>query len=192
MNTLIVYAHPNKDGHCGSILKNVVKNLAEKKVPCKIIDLYEVGYDPVLKPSEHYTSGHKEVSEQNIGFQNDIKNADKIIFIYPTWWQNMPAILKGFIDRVFVAGFSYIYKNGGPVGLLKNKKAIVFTTTGAPRLITKIFMKDTSSKLLTKYTLGFCGVKAKAFYFSKAMHYTEKNELAIQKLVNNGLGFLLK
>lgn len=188
--TLLIYAHPNKEGHCGSILRNVVKNLASKNVDYKVIDLYEVGYDPVLKPSEHYSSGHKEVSEQNKNYQNDILNAENIIFIYPTWWQNVPAILKGFIDRVFIAGFAFIYKGKLPVGLLTGKKAVIFTTTGAPRIITKIFMKDTSTKVLAKYTLGFCGIKAKAFYFSEAQRYAPEKELSICALVKKGLASL--
>ena len=187
---LIIYAHPNKEGHCGSILRNVEKNLASKNVAYKVIDLYAINYDPVLKPEEHYTSGHKGVSEQNINFQNEIKIAESIIFIYPTWWQNMPAILKGFVDRVFVAGFSYVYKNGRPVGLLTGKKSIIFTTTGASRLITKLFMKDTSTKVLAKYTLGFCGIKTNVFYLPEAQRYTSEKESLIHVLVEKGLASL--
>ena len=190
-NTLVVYAHPNKEGHCGSILRNVEKILTSKNVVYKVIDLYEIGYDPVLKPTEHYTSGHKEVSEQNKNFQNDIKNAEKIIFIYPTWWQNMPAILKGFIDRVFVAGFAYMYEDKLPVGLLTGKKAVIFTTTGASRLITKLFMKDTSTKVLAKYILGFCGIKTNVFYLPEAQRYTPEKEPSIRALVEKGLANLI-
>jgi NAD(P)H dehydrogenase (quinone) len=184
---LVIYAHPNKEGHCGSILRNVEKMFRSRHVDYKLIDLYKIGYDPVLKPSEHYSSGHTEVSGQNKSFQNDITNAGKIIFIYPTWWQNMPAILKGFIDRVFVEGFAFAYKGEKVVRLLRGKQAVVFTSTGASRQITRRFLKDRSTTVLAKDTLGYCGIKAKAFYVSDAENYSSDKEPAISALVKKGL-----
>jgi len=102
----------------------------------------------------------------------------------------MPAILKGFIDRVFVAGFAYMYKGKLPVGLLTGKKAVIFTTTGASRLITKLFMKDTSTKVLAKYMLGFCGVETSVFYLPEAQRYTSEKEPSIRALVEKGLAGL--
>lgn len=70
----------------------------------------------------------------------------------------MPAILKGFIDRVFASGFAYSYRDGKAVAHLKGKKAWVITTHDTPKLISKLFVQD-YGRVLKKQILGMCGVK---------------------------------
>jgi NAD(P)H dehydrogenase (quinone) len=171
---LIIYAHPNHEGHCGYLLSRIQEKLEKNKADWEIIDLYALNYDPVLKDSELYSAGRREVSPENLGFQEKIKAADRLLFIYPTWWQNMPAILKGFLDRVFSSRFGFVYKNGLPVGLLKDKKAAAFTTSGGPSLYTHFITGSSSLRVLLKHTLGFCGIQTKGFLLGRA-----------QKLENN-------
>ena len=102
----------------------------------------------------------------------------------------MPAILKGFIDRVFTNNFAFTYKNKMPVGLLKGKKAVVFTTSGAPKLFFKLMEKDFGAKQLTKYTLKFCGIKSKYFVVGNATFFNDKQKRKIKKQVKNGLKYL--
>lgn len=180
---LIIYAHPNKEGHCGFFLENVTQILQDKKIEFEIIDLYEIGFSPVLKPEEHYTSGHKEVASQVQEIQEKIKKHDKFIFIYPTWWQNVPGILKGFIDRVFIPGFGFIYEGKMPQGLLKGKEALIFTSTGAPRFITKFIYRDRSIKVLKKDILSFCGIKSKAYVIDNARYFSDNQKERIKQLV---------
>ncbi|MGM0442206.1 MAG: NAD(P)H-dependent oxidoreductase [Elusimicrobiota bacterium] len=186
----IIYAHPNREGHCGYFLKNIIKKLDNKDISYELLDLYREGFDPVLKPEEHYTSGHKEVSQRVKEIQDKIKDNDRLIFIYPTWWQNMPAILKGFLDRVFIPGFGFYYKGIFPKGLLKGKKAAIFTSTGAPRIFTKLFAADRSIKVLKKDLLKLCGIKAKAYVVPSARELNEKNKKKIEKLIDKGLKYL--
>ena len=115
MKTLIIYAHPKTEGHCSTILYEVKKVMKEKKKKYDLIDLYKIKYDPILHDEEHYTAGegHRKVSKENKKFQKMIKDTNELIFIYPIWWGSMPAILKGFIDRVFTSHFAYQYK--GPI-----------------------------------------------------------------------------
>lgn len=185
---LIIYAHPNKEGHCGFFLENVTQIVQDKKIEFEIIDLYEIGFSPVLKPEEHYTSGHKEVASQVQEIQEKIKKHDKFIFIYPTWWQNMPGILKGFIDRVFIPGFGFIYEGKMPQGLLKGKDALIFTSTGAPRLITKFIYRDRSVKVLKKDVLSFCGIKAEAFVVDNAKNLDAQQKEKIIQTVKKAMG----
>lgn len=186
---LIIYAHPNKDGHCGQILKTVLENLKTKNINYKVLDLYEINYDPILKNSEHYTSGHCDVSEENKNFQELIKNENRFIFIYPTWWNNMPAILKGFIDRVFTNHYSFEYINRIPRGLLKGRAA-VFTSTGAPKIIHSLFFGKRSIKVLTADTLRFCGIKSRSYVIGNSTDLNEKQIKKITKAVNCGLKYL--
>lgn len=187
---LIIYAHPNKDGHCGYILQQVLEGLAERNMSYELLDLYAMKYDPVLQPEEHYSSGYRAVSPENQTIQQTISHENRIIFIYPTWWNSAPAILKGFIDRVFTARFAFYYKYGFPRPLLSGKAA-VFTSTGGPRIISKLYFRDGSVKFLTRDVLGFCGIKSKAFVIDRATTLTDKQKKRIAKKANAALDYLL-
>jgi len=116
-----------------------------------------MNYDPVLKASEHYTAGGKEISKQNLDIQKKIKKADQLIFIYPVWWYSPPAILKGFLDRILTSPFAYKYTKGIPRGQLKDKRAIVFCTTGGPTWY--YWFSGNLPKRSIKTILSFCGIK---------------------------------
>jgi len=186
---LIIYAHPNKTGHCGYFLEQVKKQLQKNEVDFEILDLYEMNYDPVLKSDEHYTSGKKNVDKVNLQIQEKIKQNDKLIFIYPTWWNSVPAMLKGFMDRVFTSGFAFKYTGKIPHSLLKGKAAI-FTSSGAPRIYSRIIGRSGSIRVLKNDTLKFCGINSKAFVIGKARKLTDKNKSKIKKLVTKGLNYL--
>jgi NAD(P)H dehydrogenase (quinone) len=143
-----------------------------------------------LHEDEHYSSGNKNITQQNKEFQNKIKKSNKLIFIYPVWWNSSPAILKGFIDRVFTSGFGFFYKNRMPHGLLNGKKAVVFVTSGAPRLFFRLFEKDIAAKQMTEYTLKFCGINSRYWVIGNAMQLNEKQKRKIAKKVGKGLNYL--
>lgn len=189
MKTLIVYSHPNHKGHNGYILKQVESNLKHKEIDYKILDLYKMKYNPVLSDKELYTQKGCITTDETLKCQESIKEYDNLIFIYPTWWNSMPAILKGFIDRVFTGGFAFKYVKGLPRPLLKGK-AVVFTTTGAPTLLYKIFQRSVSLKLMTKDILGFCGIKTKGYSLGSATRLDDKQKLKIELMVRKGLKFL--
>ncbi len=187
---LIIYSHPNKIGHSGKILKEVINVLDNRNEKYEIIDLYKMKYDPVLHQNEHYTSGNKDINQINKNIQKKIKNNNKFIFIYPTWWNNMPAILKGFVDKVFVSNFAFKYEGGIPKKLLKGR-AVVFSTTGANRIFSKLISRDRALKVLAKDVLFFCGIKAKAYSIGSSTVLNDKQIAKIKKTVNKGLGYLL-
>lgn len=187
---LIIYAHPNHEGHCGEILKNIKQKLDDKKINYKILDLYAMNYDPVLKSNELYTAGKHDISEENREIQKSIAAEDRFIFIYPTWWNNLPAILKGFIDRVFTSNFGYKYVNNIPCGLLHGK-ALIFTSTGASKLLYNLFLGRRSIKVLAKDSLKFCGLKSRGLVIDRALKLDENQKIKINKTVEKGLKFLL-
>ncbi len=186
---LIIYSHPNKSGHSGEYLKQVEENLKAKKIKYNILDLYQIKFDPILYADEHYVSGNKKVSEKTKKIQNIIKNENKFIFIYPTWWNNIPAILKGFFDKIFVGDFAFKYINHQPKGLL-NGKAIIFSSTGAPRIWAKFIAKDRALKAVTKDVLKFCNIKSKAYSVGWANKLNDKQKKKISKVIKKGLKYL--
>jgi len=187
---LIIYAHPNKSGHSGAILKEVERFLGEKKIKYEILDLYEMGYDPVLHANELYTSGQKGVSRETKIIQEKIKKQDKFIFIYPVWWNNMPAILKGFFDKIFTSRFAFKYVGRWPKGLLGGR-AVVFSSSGAPRLFVKLLAGDRALKVVTRDILKFAGIKSRAYLVGRANKFNEKQKEKIRKMVRKGLKFLI-
>lgn len=130
MNQLIIIAHPKKDSFSHKIKTSLEKEFINQRYPVKIRDLYEMGFKPVL------TEGELKLNKEGKNFpdiaveQSYIEWADKLTFIYPLWWNAFPAILKGYIDRVFTNGFAFKINGNGPEGLLKNKKVQLITTAG--------------------------------------------------------------
>lgn len=171
---LIIYAHPNTEGYNKEILRNVLSHLNKKNKEYKLLDLYHMNFNPVLDQDELIIKGGV-LSTDTLKFQKDISEHNKLIFIYPIWWGSMPAILKGFADKVFSQGFAYKYVNGRPKGLLKNKEALVFSTSGAPDFYNFLTCKK-FTKRLTKDVLSFCGIKSKSKIIGNALDIDKKDE----------------
>lgn len=199
MKTLIIYAHPETQGHGPFTLKLVEEWHNKNKIAYELIDLYKIKYDPVLHPDEHYTSGNTKISEQNKKFQEKISKTDKLVFIYPVWWGSMPAIMKGFLDRVFTAGFAFKFERvpvlsnyigGIPVKLLKGKKAAVLLTTGTIKLFCFLVMENRFKNLIKNDILGFFGIKTKVFHTDWATKFNQKQMEKIRHNVKKAMGYL--
>ncbi|MCB9362913.1 NAD(P)H-dependent oxidoreductase [Candidatus Woesearchaeota archaeon] len=191
MNTLVIYAHPGLDGHNSFMLATIRAELDAKKVDYEVIDLYYDNFNPVLSKEEHFSNKHAELPKDVKKYQKRISEARKLIFVYPVWWSGVPAILKGFFDRVFTAGYAFKYDKGRPIQLLTGKKAAVFATSGAPRMMLKIFMGDRAVKTVVHDTLGFCGIKANGFVMGDAYPANlERNKPEMKKLVHRGISWL--
>jgi len=94
---------------------------------------------------------------------NKIEQADHLVLIFPMWWASMPALMKGFFERVFLPGFAFEYqeKSPFPKKLLKGKTSEIITTMNTPVWYYKWILGNPGIKLLKKSILGFCGVKNK-------------------------------
>ncbi len=187
---LVIYAHPNKEGHSGFFLQTVKREARKRGWELEMIDLYQIGYDPVLKPEEHYTSGNKEVSRQNLEFQQKIRKNSRMVVIFPHWWQGTPAILKGFFDRVLTPGFAFKYEGVFPKRFLKGKRAIVLSSGGALRWINWLLFRDRGLKVVTRNTLAFCGIKTRGYLVGSARRISSNQKQKIDNLVRKGMDFL--
>ncbi len=190
MKILIIYAHPDIKGHSSTYLHGVTKGLQEKEIDYEVIDLYKINYDPILHAHEHYTTGNREITKQNLEFQQKINESQKLIFIYPIWWGSMPAILKGFIDRVFVPGFAFRKENGKYIKLLKGK-AVVLTAMGMPKALYYMMMKMPTT-LMKMGVLNFCGLKSKVFTVHNTDELSQNNIKTISENVKNAVTYLTK
>ena len=192
MKTLIVYGHPNHLGHHGYFLEQLLLILNNKKVEYDVLDLYALKFDPVLRNEELSRQDDSIVSSDIKEYRQKVSEADKLIFIFPTWWQGPPAIVKGFFDRVFSAGFAFKYENSLPKGLLKGKRAAVFSATGGPRVINKFIIGDKGLKVTVSNTLRFCGMRAKGFSVGSARKFNDNKKRLILSRVTKMVSYLYK
>lgn len=131
MKHLIVFAHPKHESFNRAILDTTVGVLKNKGHEVVVRDLYAINFEPVLKTQDTNAMKAGQTPEDIKNEQEFITWADTITLIYPIWWTGMPAILKGYIDRVFAYGFAYSYGKDGSGKLLKGKKGLIINTHGA-------------------------------------------------------------
>jgi NAD(P)H dehydrogenase (quinone) len=132
MKHLVVVAHPRADSLTMSLAHAYVAELAALGHQHTLYDLYSCGFDPVLTGGEIAQAENSSAPPEILQAQQDIAAADVVTVIYPLWWLSMPAILKGYIDRVFARNFAYDSNQGVVRGLLTGRKCVVVTLSGAP------------------------------------------------------------
>ncbi|MCY7797863.1 MULTISPECIES: NAD(P)H-dependent oxidoreductase [Bacillus] len=159
MQTAVIYAHPNPNSFNGAILNQVIKALEDGKHSYDVIDLYKDRFDPILLFDEKKRRSDMKHDPETAEYRRIVKNADHLIFIYPLWWGGMPAIMKGFIDRVFAAGEAYTYQGKLPKGLLKARTASVYYTADAPSWYLRFWRRDADWVTVKDVMLKFCGVR---------------------------------
>lgn len=130
MRHLIIYAHPNENSLNHHLLNTVAETLQSRNAEIIVRDLYKIGFDPVLSLADMQGQRMGEISDDVKTEQEHISWAEQITFIYPIWWTGLPAMMKGYIDRVFSYGFAYRYDQGIQKGLLKGKKTVIINTHG--------------------------------------------------------------
>lgn len=169
MNTLIILVHPCEDSFNHAICNKVEKYLLHKNYEVKIRDLYKLKFNPILTEDNHTSFYQTKLPKEIQLEQNEISWAKNLIFIFPSWWCGMPAMMKGYFDRVFTNGFAFRFEKSQVDGLLKGKKAVIFQTTSQ----TEEFMKPNQlvSSMETAMDVGifdYCGIDVitHKFFFS--------------------------
>jgi NAD(P)H dehydrogenase (quinone) len=127
---LVVFAHPREDSLCGRAMKRLVDG---GRGPVVVADLYRDDFSPVLRQSELATYGQPPVDPVVTKYQRQLADATTATFVFPVWMYGMPAILKGYFDRVWTPGTTFAFRDDGvPVGLLKLRRVGVVCTFGQP------------------------------------------------------------
>lgn len=148
---LIIHAHPEKQSFCSALKDAAINHFQKNNAEVKVSDLYKMGFNPVGDKHDFLELSNpdffKYQAEQTNAFQKDLFTpevkaemekflwCDTLIFTFPLWWFGLPAIQKGWIDRVFAMGFAYgagkgVYDNGA----FKDKIAFSVLTTGGPEI----------------------------------------------------------
>ncbi len=151
MKIVILNGHPNKKSFNSAIAKAYEKGAKESKHKIKIINVRNMKFD--IKEMDEINN--KDIKEA----QKIISWADCLVFIFPNWWTTMPALMKGFFDKVFTKDFAFkVISRRKWKKLLSGKRAKVIVTMDTPIFFYKIFMGNPIKKNL-KGILNFCGIK---------------------------------
>ena len=156
-NILIIQGHPGKDSLCASLARMYFAEAEKSGYHVKLLELNELKFDLSLHVS--YKSEQK-LEPDLVLAQKYILEAEHLVFVFPNWWGMMPALLKGFIDRTFLPGFAFKYREKSPLPekLLKNKTARIIITMDSPSWYYKWFRNAPGLNALKKGTLEFCGI----------------------------------
>jgi NAD(P)H dehydrogenase (quinone) len=141
MRVLVVYAHPLGTSFNAALHAQVLATLRVRGHEVDDCDLYAEHFDPVLTGEELSVYNDINANRHSVASYVDrLLAADALVLIYPVWNEGFPAILKGFLDRVFLPGVSFVRDRDGGVGpaLLKINKLGAVCTYGADRLTTMI------------------------------------------------------
>ena len=178
MKHLVIFAHPYSKSFGKGIVDTIEKEVLNNESEIRIRDLYELGFDPILKGSDLLNLQSGNYADDIKVEQDHIKWADIITFVYPVWWAGLPAMLKGYVDRVFANGFGFTYGENGPVGLLKGKKGILFSTTGFPSdVYTQIGMHKSMQHTTDEAIFKFWGIEVIKHVFFGAVPSSTEEEL---------------
>jgi NAD(P)H dehydrogenase (quinone) len=161
MKHLIIYSHPNPNSFCHAIQETYLNELKSRGCDIRVRDLYAIQFDPVLRGSDFEALEQGRTLRDVEIEQGHVRWADSLTFIYPLWWTALPAVLKGYVDRVFSLGFAYAYDENGPKGLLQGKKVYMMTTMGAPESIyEQIGMFKSMKQTIDEGIIEFCGMES--------------------------------
>ncbi|MCW5729684.1 MAG: NAD(P)H-dependent oxidoreductase [Alphaproteobacteria bacterium] len=133
MNVLVVLANPKPQCFTRDICQLYCEEVARRGHEVVLRDLYRMNFNPVASAEDITGNLTGNVAEDVRVEQQYLRRADIVTFVHPIWWIDRPAILKGYVDRVFALGFAYGYAPGGVQGTLRGKRAVIISSSGSPQ-----------------------------------------------------------
>lgn len=178
MNHLIIYCNPNPKSLSAAYRDALIQLTEMSGNPVNVRDLYNIGFHPVLEQIDFDALKHGQIPADVKVEQDYVLWADLITFVYPIWWSGMPALLKGYIDRVFTKGFAYrMDEKGNPEGLLGGRKVMILNNMGAAYAdYEKNGMLKSLKQISDEGIFEFCGMKVVEHRFFGHLDAASKNE----------------
>lgn len=155
---LVILGHPDVDSLCGALAQAYVSGAASAGHEVRVLRLGDLAFDPNLH------LGYRKIQELEpdlVAAQEAIQWAQHLVFVYPNWWGAMPALLKGFIDRVFLPGFAFKYRPNSIWWdkLLTGRSAHLLVTMDTPPWYYRFVYRAPGHNEMKRTILGFCGVR---------------------------------
>ncbi len=170
MRVLVIYCHPVETSFHAAMHQEVLKNLRAAGHEVDDCDLYAEGFNPVMSREERL--GYHDVPANRLPLQSHIDRlfwAEALVFCFPTWCFGLPAMLKGYFDRMFMPGVAFDISDPANVkpSLTHIKRISAVVTYGRPRWVAW-YMGDPPRKIITRYMKRLTGQGARVDYHA---HY---------------------
>lgn len=155
---LVILGHPVTDSFCGALSKSYIGGAQAAGNEVRFIALGDMAFNPVLRNGYAIA---QELEPDLAGARAMITWAQHIVFVYPVWWGAMPALLKGFIDRVFLPGFAFKYREGSQFldRLLSGRSAHLLVTMDTPPWYFRWVYRMPGHNQMKRTILEFSGIK---------------------------------
>lgn len=161
MRVLLIYCHPNETSFAGVLHSTILNSLRGAGHTVTDLDLYAEKFRPVMTREERIeygdTSRYHEAVEK---YADQLAATEAIVAVYPTWWYGLPAMLKGYFDRVWAPGVAFDIGSDGKFEtdrLAHIRKLGVVTTYGSPWWLIRLYMGDPERKLWGRAIRKLCG-----------------------------------
>ncbi|MGA9279451.1 NAD(P)H-dependent oxidoreductase [Ilumatobacter sp.] len=169
MRAAVIVAHPRPDGFAHELASRAVAGLAAGGHEVELIDLYEIGFRAAMSTDERIAyHGDAPILDPIVAHHADlIRSVDALVFVYPTWWSGLPAILKGWLERVMVPGVGFRFdERTGKVrpGLTNVEHLIGISTYGSPRWYVRA-VNDNGRRTLMRALRLSCGWRTSRQWF---------------------------
>lgn len=154
---LIINGHPDKESFNFGLAEAYKNGALTSGAEVKVIVVREINFNPNL---QYGYRKRTDLEPDLLDAQEKINWAEHLVWIYPVWWGSIPALLKGFIDRVFLPGFAFKKRENSLWWdkLLKNKSARIISTLDQPAWYYWLMYRQPSHYAMKKLTLEFCGI----------------------------------
>src|SRR4051795_11559837 len=137
MQVVLVIAHPDPESFTHAIAATAIAGLQRAGHDVSLLDLYEEEFRPAMSLDERLAyHGDRPILDPMVErHARIVQEADALVFVYPTWWSTMPAILKGWLERVMVPGVGFVFDENQKVrpGLTHVRRLVGISTYGAPK-----------------------------------------------------------
>jgi putative NADPH-quinone reductase len=165
----MVYCHPDPDSFCAAARDRALAGLASGDHDVRLTDLYADGFDPVVNEHERRTYDQPGVAPELQSYADDLSWAETLVLVYPTWWSGQPAMLKGWIDRVWAAGVAWEMPEGARVVrplLTDVRRIVVVTTHGSSKLINAL-QGEAGKRTVTRSIRAMCSRRVRTTWCAR-------------------------
>jgi putative NADPH-quinone reductase len=170
MKVLVVYCHPVPESFCAAIRDKAVEILSSRH-DVRLVDLHAEGFDPVMRCDERRDYNNRPPADPALAPHiENLKWAEAMVVVYPTWWYGLPAMLKGWLDRVWATGVAFdLDPVSGKVTprMTHIRKIAVLTTCGAPYWWS-FMVGQPGRKTILRGIRALCAPRCKSLYLA---HY---------------------
>ena len=167
MRTLVIVAHPSTDSFCHALAGRAVAGLRSAGHEVTVLDLYAEGFRTAMSAAERAAYHDEEpiLDPMVRRHADEVSVAEALVFVYPTWWSGLPAILKGWLERVLVPGVGFRFDEQGKVrpGLGRVRHLVGVSTYGSPRSYVRL-INDNGRRTLTRALRMSCGLRVRAHW----------------------------